>query len=89
MALSGTLIGLMIASASDIGPTAAIFALFPGLVPGFLAAKLYGRTVGIVVCGLTNGTIYGTLWYAWLRVLNSVISRIPVWSKRVAVWWVG
>jgi hypothetical protein len=89
VALCGGLLGLMVFWASDIRLVPALSITFPGLIPGVAAARLFGLSGGIVVCGLVNGAIYGTLWYAWLRMVNAVSSRIPGWSKRVAGWLVG
>ena len=87
VALFGTLFGLMIAGTSDTTLRASV--LFPALAAGFVAAKAFGFSTRIIVCGLANGATYGTVWYAWLRLVNGVISRIPRWSKRVAIWLIG
>lgn len=83
----GTILGLMIATASDTTLRTAV--LFPGLLPCFVAPKTLGLRTGIIVCGLANGAIYGLLWHAWLRLVNVLTARIPRWSKLVAVWLVG
>lgn len=62
VALLGTPIGLMIATALDlrVTPTLALI-VFPGLPVGVVATRLFGTSVGAFVSALSNGAAYGPL----------------------------
>ena len=70
----GTCLGLLTAVASDIPLTPMLFIIFPGLAVGYVASKLFGLTVTVVLMAIANGAIYGLLLYAWDRLANELAS---------------
>jgi uncharacterized membrane protein len=74
----GTGLGLLTALASDIRLTPMFVVMFPGLAVGYVAAKLFGFTAGVVSTALANGAVYGLLLYAWDRLAD----RLQAYSER-------
>ncbi len=75
----GTVIGAGIAVASDLRLTPLPLMLFPGLVAGILAFKLFGMVAGVVACAISNGFVYGLALYCWMRLLNALTGVLPLW----------
>ena len=83
VSIFGTGIGIMIALASDIGPTPAAVLLFPGFLAGMIVARLLGTTAGVVAGAVSNGAAYGFLLYGWCRLAAALRRRIPSWFASV------
>src|SRR5215469_9455881 len=83
IALLGICLGFLIAVASDIGVTPLLAVLYPGVLVGLAFAKL-GLRGAVLACAVSNGMVYGVVWFAWLRVANGLISGLPKWSTKVA-----
>jgi len=73
--LLGTLLGWMIATASDTTLTPVLTIVFPGVAIGYVAFKLLGLPAAVALTGIANGAIYGLLLYLWDRLVNSLSRR--------------
>jgi hypothetical protein len=72
VALLGICLGFGIATANDIHFNPMLAVIYPGSVVGLVASKFVGRNVAVIVSGLANGVIYGTVMYGWNRVANTI-----------------
>jgi len=79
VSMLGTCIGLLAALMSDTTFTPIFAVVVPGIVAGVLAAKIFGTTAAVFSTALANGAICRSLLYAWDRLTNALVDRIPSW----------
>jgi hypothetical protein len=72
-------IGLLIASAYDIGITPTLAIIVPGMLIGVAFARVFGNPGAAIACGIANGVVYGLLLYGWYRVAGALQNALPRW----------
>lgn len=85
LGLLGAALGVLLASASDLRLTPALFIIAPGFAAGLAVGIALGPAAGVVACSVSNALAYAAVMCGWYRVALLLRTGFPRWFRSAGV----